>query len=56
LILGFLKEEEREIIVDAIQITQEKVGNTIIKEGDQGDQLFLVASGEYECFKFLGGK
>lgn len=27
----------------------------IIKEGDRGDVLYLVVSGEYECTKIIGG-
>jgi hypothetical protein len=28
---------------------------TIIKEGEEGDMLFIVGSGEYECTKVING-
>lgn len=28
---------------------------TIIKEGENGDALFIVESGEYDCFKVING-
>lgn len=32
------------------------VGQSIIKEGEKGDVLYVVASGEYDCTKVIGGK
>lgn len=29
---------------------------TIIQEGESGDALFIVDSGEYDCFKIINGK
>lgn len=28
----------------------------VIKEGDAGDMLYVIASGEYECTKIINGK
>jgi hypothetical protein len=28
---------------------------TIIQEGENGDALFIVESGEYDCFKVING-
>jgi CRP-like cAMP-binding protein len=28
----------------------------IIKEGEKGDTLYIVSSGEYDCTKVIGGK
>jgi cAMP-dependent protein kinase regulator len=29
---------------------------TIIQEGENGDALFIVESGEYDCFKVINGE
>ena len=31
-------------------------GETIIEEGQDGNELYIVASGEYDCFKNIEGK
>lgn len=33
-----------------------KQNETIIQEGENGDALFIVESGEYECFKVINGE
>jgi cAMP-dependent protein kinase regulator len=33
-----------------------ETGATIIKEGEAGDILFIVESGEYDCFKTINGE
>ena len=32
-----------------------KSGDTVIKEGEDGDELFVVESGEYDCYKMIEG-
>jgi cAMP-dependent protein kinase regulator len=32
------------------------VGKEIIREGEAGDMLYVIASGEYECTKMINGK
>ena len=31
-------------------------GEHVINEGDKGDSLFLVAEGEFDCFKKINGE
>ena len=33
-----------------------EVGETVIQEGTAGDQLYIVESGDYDCFKNIDGK
>ena len=30
-------------------------GETVIQEGDDGNELFIVESGEFDCFKEING-
>ena len=36
--------------------TEFQAGETVIKEGEAGDELFIVESGEYDCSKVIEGK
>ena len=40
-----LNPDEIEIVIDAIQDVKVKKGDQIIKEGDDGDNLYVVESG-----------
>jgi cAMP-dependent protein kinase regulator len=40
-------------VIDALEEFTIESGQTIIKEGDEGDMLFVVSSGEYECSKII---
>lgn len=40
-----LDEKEFEIVVDAIEEARFKAGEVVIKEGDQGDCMFVVETG-----------
>ena len=31
-------------------------GDKIISEGDRGDSLYIVAEGDFDCFKFIDGE
>ena len=33
-----------------------KIGETIIQEGEEGDILYIVYTGEYACSKVINGK
>jgi len=50
-----LDENEFEIVVDAIEEVKAKAGDVIIKEGDQGDCMYVVESGDLECTKHFKG-
>lgn len=46
-----LDEDELNVVIDAMDEKKAKLGATIITEGDKGDELYVVESGQLECFK-----
>jgi len=52
----FLEEKELNILVDAMHEKETKVGDIIIKENDDGNDLYVVEEGNFECFKAIDNK
>lgn len=50
-----LDEKEFEIVVDAIEEVKVQAGQQVIKEGDQGDCMFVVEYGSLACTKVFKG-
>lgn len=50
-----LEDQELSVILDAVQ-EKEFVDEQIIKEGDDGDCLYVVEKGSLECQKMIDGK
>jgi len=50
-----LDEKEFKIVVDAIEEVAGKSGDVIIKEGDQGDCMYVLESGNLNCTKLFAG-
>jgi len=50
-----LDEKEFKIVVDAIEEVVGKAGEEIIKEGDQGDCMYVLESGNLNCTKVFSG-
>ena len=50
-----LEDKEMDIVVDAMKEMKFKEGETIIKQGDKGDELYVLESGECSCFKVFSG-
>ena len=50
-----LEEEEFEVVIDAVEEVQAPYGTLIIKEGDQGDCMYIVESGTLDCTKVFKG-
>lgn len=50
-----LEDKEMNIVVDAMKEIKFKDGETIIKQGDQGNELYVLESGECEWFKVFSG-
>ena len=48
-----LNESEKLVIVNAMQSANFQAGQVVIKEGDEGDCLYVVEAGQLECTKFL---
>ena len=51
-----LAREELDIVIDAMAEQTFKAGETVIKEGDAGAVLFVVESGQLDCFKKIDGE
>ena len=51
-----LSEEDFGIVIDAMTLEEIKIGETIIQEGEEGDILYIVYTGEYACSKVINGK
>jgi len=50
-----LNPEELEIVLGAMQKVTKKAGDNVIKEGDDGDNLYVVETGELNCTKVFPG-
>lgn len=50
-----LSEKDKNIVLDAMKEENFKKGDRVIKEGDDGDVLFVVESGLYNCTKVFPG-
>lgn len=46
-----LNPQELSIVLDAMQNIKKKAGETVIREGDEGDSLYVVESGVLTCTK-----
>ena len=51
-----LDEKEKQIVVDAMQEKLTSAGEVVIKEGDEGDSLYVVGSGTLSCTKVFKGQ
>lgn len=50
-----LNDNERNIVVDAMETKNCTKGDVVIKEGDEGDVLFIIDSGTLTCTKIFKG-
>lgn len=50
-----LDEKEFEIVVDSIEEVKVQAGDHVIKEGDQGDCMYVLESGKFVCTKVFKG-
>jgi cAMP-dependent protein kinase regulator len=49
--LKSLSDEDKEIIIDAMKELKKKKGDIVIRQGDPGDEFFVVDEGEIECHR-----
>ncbi|KAM3144484.1 hypothetical protein pb186bvf_003353 [Paramecium bursaria] len=49
-----LEVKEKQIVINAMEIKSYKPNDWIIKQGEEGDFLYVVDSGELDCFKKIG--
>jgi cAMP-dependent protein kinase regulator len=48
-----LEEKDLSIIIDAMEAKNFQPGDTVIQEGDDGNELFIVSSGHLKCTKVI---
>ena len=46
-----LEEKDMEIILDAVEVKQFSPNDMVIKQGDDGYELYIVGSGRLKCYK-----
>lgn len=51
-----LDEGEMKVVIDAMDEKKAVADEFVIKEGDAGDCLYIVESGELKCTKVIGGE
>lgn len=51
ILFNTLEDKEKETVLMAFSEQRFQNGDVVISQGDQGDVLFLIESGYYECFK-----
>lgn len=51
LLFGLLEEDELELVIDLMFPIEVKEGEEIIKEGDEGDNFYVIESGIYEVWR-----
>ena len=51
-----LDDAEKKIVVDAMAEHNAITGEVVIKEGDEGDSLYVVGSGTLTCSKVFKGQ
>lgn len=51
-----ISENDITIIINAMKVVNVKEGDFVIKQGDDGDEMYVVESGRYTCSKVFSGK
>jgi cAMP-dependent protein kinase regulator len=51
-----LEDKELRIVIDAIEEVKGNEGDVIIKEGDQGDCMYVLEKGSLDCTKVFAGQ
>lgn len=49
-----LNDKDLDIVVGAMEEKKFKKGDYVIKQGEEGDVLYVVDTGELDCFKNYG--
>jgi cAMP-dependent protein kinase regulator len=52
---GSVDEKDMHIVIDAMQEKPVTKGTCVIKQGDDGDHLYVVESGTLTCTKLFAG-
>ena len=51
-----LEENDMKVVIDAMDDHKANPGDYVIKEGDSGDIIYIVESGELKCSKVINGE
>lgn len=51
-----LEPSDKQTVINAIKVTEVAEGVKIINEGDEGDCLYVIASGVVDCYKNIKGE
>lgn len=51
-----LEEKDQQIVINAMKIKKYQAGDPVITQGDQGNELYIVADGSLKCEKVFPGK
>ncbi len=49
-------EKDEQILINAMEEAEFQSGDEVIKEGDKGDELYVVESGVFDCSKVINGE
>jgi cAMP-dependent protein kinase regulator len=55
-ILSSLKPSERAKIADVLESRTFNAGEDVLREGEEGDEFFLIESGSADAFKKVNGE
>lgn len=48
-----LDEKELHIVIDAMEVCKYKKGDVVIEQGAKGEVLYVIESGELDCFRIM---
>lgn len=51
-----LDEKDMKVVIDAMDSKNFSAGETVIQEGEPGDVLYIVESGDLSCHKIIDGE
>ncbi|CAG9333182.1 unnamed protein product [Blepharisma stoltei] len=54
-IFSHLEEKDKKVVIDAMESKSVRNGEFVIRQGEDGDLLYIVESGKLECTKVING-
>lgn len=54
-IFGQLEDKDKRVVIDAMETVRYRPGEFVIRQGEDGDLLYVVESGKLECTKLVAG-
>lgn len=55
ILFSSLNKDDIGIVIDAMEDVHTNSGQDVIVEGEEGDTLFIIGEGEFDCFKVIKG-